>query len=348
MNRLAYHFIIFCSAALLTFACSHQPEKQQVETKPAPHNQTGTSIKKPTANLEQAKIQVATLLAEKYYDHQKKPKVLIYILPATGSMKKEPHLPAYISGEISAYLSESHQFKLVPENYHDLDCIVSMAVLGRDTSNGARLLVSILKPGDKIHMYAKILDIDDILTNPAYASFQKTNVLSSEQESWPLLVIEAVNAGEGYNLVEKEFSATVTRNNDIDLKGSSADKDLGTRIEDRMTGSQSTTTEAASYKDYGKSSYYPMKQKVKINGREYNLSGDDIFFNEKVKPGLLKIEVSFNEGYWDAKASQQREGKKHKKSFTYRMEKNKNIKILTKFICNHSQKGIDVKAYRMK
>lgn len=104
------------------------------------------------------------MLAEKYYDHHKKPKVNICILPTNSSAAVGPYLPAYLTEEMTAFFSQSHQFTLLSGTNHELDCVLKMAVLDSENPETTRLLLMVLEPETRNPVDADILEIDDIVT----------------------------------------------------------------------------------------------------------------------------------------------------------------------------------------
>jgi len=328
---------------------------QTTSVSPLPEKAAASPIQETARDqLGEIKRQVLSRLSAQYYNHKTKPIIQVALNQPVTDYPGEPQFSGYLFEEMSSFLAGMNQISLVGPGQKAPDCrVVMRLVTARQQTKGGpagRLVVIIEDVGSDRAVDAFILPIDRVALSPEYAAYRASHPFVAANRDWPFLTVEAVNIGTTFETFEREFGAVVSSANRYSVEGEYGEdyRQSGENLDetsetDRVSGEYSQTIERFSMKNYGDSAWYPMNQKLSINGKEYPLASDDRFYADRVRPGKLELVVSFRAGYWDGKAKEQRAGKRYSKTFIYNIAPKQKASIQFEFICNHEKRDIKMK-----
>jgi len=128
---------------------------------------------------------------------------------------------------------------------------------------------------------------------------------------------------------------------------SSAYKEQDKLYLDRLYGSFGVMDTIWKKEDNRVSAYYPAYQKCIINGIEFKLNEEKIFYDEKIKPGDIEIISAFKPVYYDGVTKQETPKDEYRKKVTVKVKRDEKVNVDIVFIYRGNEPDIVVRAYKV-
>jgi hypothetical protein len=238
-----------------------------------------------------------------------------------------------------------------PEANIDVDSVLEQHVVATHDVAGARtalVLVALVKNAKSGAVIAgSSFPIAQLPRTAEYLAYAKMHAGDGAvAAAQTRLRITADNVGKHFQTVERVSTVEYQTSSRSNANVSGSGNYKGSRSSGYGSGSGNasanvnSTSRTSKYRDYGTSGWYPMDQQITLNGSPHKLDRDGLFLDEQVPPGSYQIVVSFREGFWDAVANRQVEGKKHQKAITVKAERGENVRLNVVFVCDEKNRDI--------
>lgn len=269
--------------------------------------------------IEDIGFKAKSFLSAKYYNYDKRPKVLIR-LAVNSSIDEESASEGFLYRQFSNYFNIQNQIKLTSNDATVPDAIVEL---------------HFIKEAEKVTALMTIRDS------------AKNQIVFSSQSDWD---IERFITPE-YLSYKTTFQQKPIRNAKLLIKAKSFSGDAQKEANQTMIYNKYSAGLVESYevtRERGYSGFYPAELKCAVNGKVFEVNSRNICFDEVITPGRYAIEVSFREGSWDAKSEVQRLGEEYRKRFLVNINEGKNIELLVSYMYDGFKKDIRVRAFTRK
>jgi len=296
----------------------------------------GQSNNKPSTDSIQNKSDSIPILCQnllhfistKYYKDPETREVRVHLKEINNNLTDRSGLSVFLYSEISEWLNGKHYCtRILPPDAMALNCIVEMHLIDNsllDPNSPVSILANVFNAedgklifSDKINL--SLNELKHIENSNQYKLACKT---ASNKNKSALLTVKAINIGSSYKAADKYYL--------------------------ERTYGPSGVYDAIWKKDTGSSGYYPAKQKCKINGKQFDIDYNKMFYNGEISAGNIEIVAVFNKAFWDGYRGQQTIGDEFLKKFYVNLEKNDTVNIDIIFIYRGDEPAIKVKAYRKK
>lgn len=269
--------------------------------------------------VEEIGFKAKNFLSAKYYNYDKKPKVLVR-LAVNSSIDEESASESFLHQQFSNYFNMQNQIKLTPNDTTVPDAIVEL---------------HFRKEAEKV---TALMTIRDSVKN---------QIIFSSQSDWD---IERFITPE-YLSYKTTFQRKPIRSAKLLIKAKSFTGDATKEANQTMIYNKYSAGLVESYevtRERGYSGFYPAELRCAVNGKVYEVNSRNICFDEVITPGRYDVEVSFREGSWDAKSEVQTLREEYRKRFHVYINEGKNIEMLVIYMYDGFKKDIKVQAFTKK
>lgn len=329
MSRIFAIFLILSNIIFTSCTQNELVKTQNILHQNQSNNEPSTdSIQNKSDSISILCQNLLNFISKNYYKDPENREVKVHLKEINNNLTNRPGLSVFLYSEISTWLNQKNYCtRIFPPDAKALNCIVEIHLIDNSLLNPntpVSILANVLNAVDaKLIFSDKInLSLNGLKHIENSSQYKLACKTASDKNKSALLTVKAINIGSSYKAADKYYL-------------------------ERTYGSFGVY-DAIWKKDTGSSGYYPAEQKCKINGKQFDIDYNKIFYSGEISSGNIEIVAVSRKGFWDGYRGQQTIGDEFRKKFYVNLEKNENINIDIIFIYRGNEPAIEVKAYRKK
>jgi hypothetical protein len=329
MSKLFGVFVILLSIVFISCVQNDLVKKQNIQHQNQISNETNTdSIQNKSDSISILCQKLVDFIILQYFKSPDYRDVNVHLKEINNNLTDRPGLSGFLYAEISEWLSKKHYCtRISPPDAKALNCIIEMHLIDNRLVN----------PNSPVSILGNVLNAVD------------GNLIFSEKINLGLNELKIIENSSKYKLASKPVR---DKNNSADLIIKAINIGSSYKADDKYylerTYGFFGIYDTIWKKETGASGYYPAAQKCTINGKQFDMDRNNIFFNGEISSGNIEIVTAFRKGFWDAYNNHQKIGDKFQKRFYLNVKKAENVRVDIIFIYRGYEPAIEVKAYRVK